>query len=269
MTTLVDPVAAGDLVLRARRHGDQPRSRRRHRDRRRTPPAEEHHDQLPVSRSSTPRRTTRTPLLADLAASAQAKAAESAALRRIHAGSQRRPVGPRPPEMARRFAAGRTDVHLRQRRQLHRRPPRLAALFARPAGRKSRYPPVVVDRRPGDRDRAGQRRRVRAGVRPPVDRPRAGRRHRDRDVDQRQLPNLLAALAEARAPRHVHGRFRRLRRWRVRGVNPNVDVCFIVRSQSVHRIQESQALLGYQLWSAVQRTAPTIEDWGPHEQVSG
>lgn len=33
--------------------------------------------------------------------------------------------------------------------------------------------------------------------------------------------------------------------------NPDVDVCFIVRSQSVHRIQESQALLGYQLWSAV------------------
>jgi D-sedoheptulose 7-phosphate isomerase len=34
--------------------------------------------------------------------------------------------------------------------------------------------------------------------------------------------------------------------------NPDVDVCLIVRSQSVHRIQESQALLGYQLWAAVQ-----------------
>jgi D-sedoheptulose 7-phosphate isomerase len=34
--------------------------------------------------------------------------------------------------------------------------------------------------------------------------------------------------------------------------NPDVDVCFVVRSQSVHRIQESQALLGYQLWSTVQ-----------------
>ena len=31
----------------------------------------------------------------------------------------------------------------------------------------------------------------------------------------------------------------------------NVDVCFVVRSQSVHRIQESQALLGYHLWAAV------------------
>ncbi|MDQ2797788.1 MAG: SIS domain-containing protein [Actinomycetota bacterium] len=31
-----------------------------------------------------------------------------------------------------------------------------------------------------------------------------------------------------------------------------VDHCFVVRSQSIHRIQESQALLGYQLWTTVQ-----------------
>lgn len=31
------------------------------------------------------------------------------------------------------------------------------------------------------------------------------------------------------------------------------DFCFVVRSQSVHRIQESQARLGYELWSTVQR----------------
>jgi len=31
----------------------------------------------------------------------------------------------------------------------------------------------------------------------------------------------------------------------------DVDVCFVVRSQSVHRVQESQALLGYHLWAAV------------------
>ncbi|OBI17445.1 phosphoheptose isomerase [Mycobacterium sp. E2327] len=31
----------------------------------------------------------------------------------------------------------------------------------------------------------------------------------------------------------------------------DIDVCFAVRSQSVHRIQESQAALGYRLWSAV------------------
>jgi D-sedoheptulose 7-phosphate isomerase len=33
-----------------------------------------------------------------------------------------------------------------------------------------------------------------------------------------------------------------------------VGYCFVVQSQSVHRIQESQALLGYQLWLSVQRS---------------
>lgn len=32
------------------------------------------------------------------------------------------------------------------------------------------------------------------------------------------------------------------------GDNPDVDVCFTVRSQSVHRIQEAQALVAHQLW---------------------
>ena len=65
-------------------------------------------------------------------------------------------------------------------------------------------------------------------------------------------PNLLAALAEARQrglytvgfAGYDGGAFTN---------SPNVDACFIVRSQSVHRIQESQALLGYQLWSATQQ----------------
>jgi D-sedoheptulose 7-phosphate isomerase len=62
-------------------------------------------------------------------------------------------------------------------------------------------------------------------------------------------PNLLTALAEARQrglytigfAGYDGGAFAN---------NPNVDACFIVRSQSVHRIQESQALLGYRLWLA-------------------
>src|SRR6201984_481930 len=62
-------------------------------------------------------------------------------------------------------------------------------------------------------------------------------------------PNLLSALAEARQrglytvgfAGYDGGAFAN---------NPNVDTCFIVRSQSVHRIQEAQALLGYQLWLA-------------------
>lgn len=32
-----------------------------------------------------------------------------------------------------------------------------------------------------------------------------------------------------------------------------LDYCFVVHSQSVHRVQESQALLGYQLWASVQQ----------------
>src|SRR6516165_8335270 len=63
-------------------------------------------------------------------------------------------------------------------------------------------------------------------------------------------PNLLTALAEARQrglytigfAGYDGGAFAN---------DPNVDACFIVRSQSVHRIQESQALLGYRLWLAV------------------
>ena len=63
-------------------------------------------------------------------------------------------------------------------------------------------------------------------------------------------PNLLAGLAEARQrglytvgfAGYDGGAF---------ADSPNVDACFVVRSQSVHRIQESQALLGYQLWLAV------------------
>lgn len=36
-----------------------------------------------------------------------------------------------------------------------------------------------------------------------------------------------------------------------------VDHCFVVDSQSIHRIQESQALLGYELWARVQRQLAT------------
>jgi len=35
-------------------------------------------------------------------------------------------------------------------------------------------------------------------------------------------------------------------------VDENFDYCFTIRSQSIHRIQESHAMVGYQLWSVVQ-----------------
>lgn len=63
--------------------------------------------------------------------------------------------------------------------------------------------------------------------------------------------DLTAALGEARRrglltvgfAGYDGGRF---------AADDGADFCFTVRSQSVHRIQESQALLGYQLWSTVQ-----------------
>lgn len=39
----------------------------------------------------------------------------------------------------------------------------------------------------------------------------------------------------------------------------DVDVCLTVRSQSVHRIQESQALVGYRLWAAVHEHLSKVE----------
>lgn len=39
--------------------------------------------------------------------------------------------------------------------------------------------------------------------------------------------------------------------------SPHVDHCFVVSSQSVHRIQESQAMLGYRLWTTVQQHLST------------
>jgi D-sedoheptulose 7-phosphate isomerase len=35
-------------------------------------------------------------------------------------------------------------------------------------------------------------------------------------------------------------------------VSDDVDHCFTIDSQSIHRIQESQALVGYRLWSVTQ-----------------
>lgn len=63
--------------------------------------------------------------------------------------------------------------------------------------------------------------------------------------------DLMTALAEARFrglltvgfAGHDGGRM---------AVTDDLDFCFTVRSQSIHRIQESHALLGYRLWEATQ-----------------
>jgi D-sedoheptulose 7-phosphate isomerase len=190
-------------------------------------------------------------LLADLAASAQAKAAESLALRRSTLEANADLLETAASEMAGRFAAGGrmftfgnggscTDSTT------------LARLFARPPlGKPGKSLPAwsltadqaIVTALGND-----------VGfelvfARQLIARAKAG------DIaiamsTSGNSPNLLSALAEARQrglytigfAGYDGGAFAN---------NPNVDTCFVVRSQSVHRIQESQALLGYQLWLAV------------------
>ncbi|MCV7104105.1 D-sedoheptulose-7-phosphate isomerase [Mycobacterium palustre] len=187
-------------------------------------------------------------LLADLAASARAKAAESLALRRSTLEANAGPLAAAAAEMARRFAAGGrmftfgnggscTDSTT------------LARLFARPPmGRPLPAWSLTAD----------QAVMTALGndvgfelvfARQLIARAKAG------DIaiamsTSGGSPNLLAALAEARR--------RGLYTIGFAGYNggafvdnPNVDACFVVRSQSVHRIQEAQALLGYQLWLSV------------------
>jgi D-sedoheptulose 7-phosphate isomerase len=188
-------------------------------------------------------------LLADLAASARAKATESLALRRSTLEANDNLLHRAAAEMARRFAAGGrlftfgnggscTDSTT------------LAGLFARPPIGKPlpawslTTDQAIVTALGND-----------VGfelvfARQLIARAQPG------DIaiamsTSGNSPNLLAALAEARQrglytigfSGYDGGAF---------ADNPNVDACFVVRSQSVHRIQESQALLGYQLWLTVQ-----------------
>jgi D-sedoheptulose 7-phosphate isomerase len=187
-------------------------------------------------------------LLADLAASAQAKAAESLALRRSTLEANTELIGRAASEMARRFSSGGrlftfgnggscTDCTT------------LARLFAQPP---------VGSPLPAWSLTADQAIITALGndvgfelvfARQLIARGKAG------DIatamsTSGSSPNLMAALKEARHrgmytigfAGYDGGAFAK---------SPDVDACFVVRSQSVHRIQESQALLGYQLWLAV------------------
>ena len=186
-------------------------------------------------------------LLADLAASAQAKAAESLGLRRSTLDANTELIGSAAAEMARRFtAAGRlftfgnggscTDCTT------------LARLFAQPP---------LGNPLPAWSLTADQAIMTALGndvgfelvfARQLIARGKAG------DIaiamsTSGSSPNLMAALKEARHrgmytvgfAGYDGGAFAK---------TTDVDACFVVRSQSVHRIQESQALLGYQLWAA-------------------
>lgn len=198
-------------------------------------------------------------LLADLAASAQAKASESLALRRATLEANDDLLTATAAEMARRFAAGGrmftfgnggscTDCTT------------LAALFARPP-RGAPLPAWSLTADQAILTALGNdvgfelvfTRQLIARAQPgdiAVAMSTSG-----------NSPNLLSALAEA-SHRGLYtigfagydgGAF---------ADNPDVQSCFVVRSQSVHRIQESQALLGYQLWLAVHELLHTDRDWG-------
>ena len=197
-------------------------------------------------------------LLADLAASAQAKAAESLSLRRSTLEANTELIGSAAAEMARRFSNGGrlftfgnggscTDCTT------------LARLFAQPPVGK----PLAAWSLTAD-----QAIMTALGndvgfelvfARQLIARGKAG------DIaiamsTSGSSPNLMAALKEARRrgmytvgfAGYDGGAFAK---------SPDVDACFVVRSQSVHRIQESQALLGYQLWLAVheQMAAQPVE----------
>jgi D-sedoheptulose 7-phosphate isomerase len=187
-------------------------------------------------------------LLADLTASAHAKATESLALRRTTLEANADLLATAAAEMARRFAAGArlftfgnggscTDSQM------------FAAMFARPpAGRPLPAWSLAAD--PSVLTALGNDIGYElVFARQLIAHARTG------DIAMAistsgNSPNLIAALAEARRrdmytigiAGYKGGAF---------AEDPDVDACFIVRSQSVHRIQESQSLLGYELWQAV------------------
>ena len=193
------------------------------------------------TRSSRATSATPTALLADLAGSARAKAGRQRrrSARRRWSG---RPVGlaatPRPwPSASRR----RPAVHVRQRRQLdrrrvRRRPVRRAAVRRRRCRRAawSTTPPCS----PRSATTSASTSCSPASSSPT---PAPG------DIalgmsTSGNSPEPADRLRRGAADRRAHGRARRLRRRRD-GASDDVDHCLVVRSDSVHRIQETQAAL--------------------------
>jgi D-sedoheptulose 7-phosphate isomerase len=189
-------------------------------------------------------------LLRDLAASASAKAVESAALRASTVEASAALVETAAAELARRFTAGgrlfafgnggsSTDVAT------------LVALFARPPG--GQRPPL-----PAWSLAADQAILTALGNDVGFDLVFA------RQLIARAGPGDIAiAMSTSGSSRDLTAG---LREAHGRGLytvgfagydggefatSPHVDACFVVRSQSVHRIQEAQALVGYTLWAAV------------------
>jgi D-sedoheptulose 7-phosphate isomerase len=216
------------------------------------------------------------PLLAELAASARAKAAQSAALQQATLAASADQVAACAAAMAERFAAGgrmyafgnggsSTDCAT------------FAALFAAPPGGSPLPGPPSAGTAAGWRPReiralpalnlAADQAVVTAlgndvgfdlvfsrqliAVCPS---PAAGSRSPDIAVafsTSGSSRDLMAALREARGRGLLTVGFAGYDGGEMASPGA-VDYCFVVGSQSVHRIQESQALLGYRLWAAVQ-----------------
>ena len=188
-------------------------------------------------------------LLDDLARSAEAKADQRRACATRRSTRSSGDLDAAAAAMAERFARRRPAVHVRQRGQRDRRRRRgravrrtaVRAAAARP-GRSSPTHAVLTA--------LGQRRRLRAGVLPPADRPRpapATSRSACRPAAARRT--CCAAFAEARR--------RGLLTVGLAGYDggamaaaATVDHCLVVRSDSVHRIQETQSAVVFDLWAA-------------------
>jgi len=78
--------------------------------------------------------------------------------------------------------------------------------------------------------------------------------------------DLMAALGEARSRGLLTVGFAGYDGGQM-AASGDVDYCFVVRSQSIHRIQESQALLGYELWESTQRSFQKTADSCVHPDV--
>lgn len=197
-------------------------------------------------------------LLADLAASARMKASESAALRQATLAATAGLVRTAGAEMARRFAAGgrlfafgnggsSTDAAT------------LAGLFARPPSNR----PLPAWSLTADQA-------ILTAL---------GNDIGFEQVFARQLiarggeRDIAVAMSTSGSSKDLTAAFREAKR---RGMytigfagydggqfadSDDVDICLVVRSQSVHRIQESQALLGYRLWA-------TVHEHAVHGQLS-
>jgi D-sedoheptulose 7-phosphate isomerase len=224
------------------------------------------------------------PLLAELAASARAKAAESAALQRTTVAASADLVATCGAAMAERFAAGgrlyafgnggsSTDCAT------------FAALFAAPP---VSTPPVSTP--PASSPVASS---------PPACRPlpalnltadQAVLTALGNDVGfdvifSRQIiapagaRDIAVAFSTSGSSRDLMAALDEARRRRLLTVgfagydggemarSDVVDYCFVVCSQSVHRIQESQAILGYHLWAATQQAMHKTVDRCVHPDV--